>query len=304
MLSIGLKIAPIFLLILMGYTFRRINFPGQGFWRPAENLAYYVLLPSLIIANLAKADLTSLPVKDIGVTIVAIACTLTLFVIMLRPLFRMSGPSFTSVLQGAIRINAYIAFAIANLLYGSEGIVLCALFVAIMMPVVNVICIAALALSIKTGPTDWLSIPKQIIQNPIIIACAIGWMINGYSISLPYVVIELLSILARAALPLALLTVGAGLVIALSGARYLGLITACTLKLIAMPLAAAIIMGFTGLTGVTSATVMLFAACPASPASYILARQLGGDAPLMAAILTAETLLSILAIPVVIHWAT
>jgi len=61
-------------------------------------------------------------------------------------------------------------------------------------------------------------------------------------------------------------------------------------------------MIFIGLSGLTFVIVMLFAACPASPASYILARQLGGDASLMAGILTAETLLSAVAIPIVLSW--
>ena len=71
-----------------------------------------------------------------------------------------------------------------------------------------------------------------------------------------------------------------------------------------MPASAALIMSFTGLTGLTFVIVMLFATCPASPASYVLARQLGGDAPLMAAILTIQTLLSAIAIPIVLNWAT
>jgi len=303
MLAIALTIAPIFLLILLGYGFRRFGFPGEGFWRPAENLAYYILLPALIIGNLAKADLSVLPVGDIALTIVSIACASTLLVIILRPLIRIDGPAFTSVLQGAIRINAYVAFAVADLLYGPKGIVLCALFVAVMMPVVNVICIGALAAFAHTGKPNWANIPKQIVQNPIIMACVIGWIINALSIHLPAFAMELLSILARAALPVALLCVGAGLVLALGGSRYVALIFTCALKLVFMPVSAAIIMSFTGLTGLTFVIVMLFATCPASPASYVLARQLGGDAPLMAAILTTETLLSAIAIPIVLFWA-
>jgi predicted permease len=45
---------------------------------------------------------------------------------------------------------------------------------------------------------------------------------------------------------------------------------------------------------------MVFAAVPTATSAYILARQMGGDAELMAAIITAQTLLSMLTLPVVL----
>ena len=47
-------ILPIFLLILTGYVFKRYGFPGDGFWVPAEKLAYFVLLPVLIVLTAAR----------------------------------------------------------------------------------------------------------------------------------------------------------------------------------------------------------------------------------------------------------
>ena len=304
MSDIALTVAPIFLLILAGYGFCRFGFLKPSFWQPAENLAYYILLPALIIGKLSKADLTVLPVSNIAITIVVLILISTCFITILRPLFKMSGPAFTSVLQGSTRINAYIAFAVADLIYGPDGIILCALFVAIAMPVCNIICISALAFYAHSDGPKWANVPKEIARNPIILACIIGWVINIVSLPLPNVAIEFLNILDRAALPLALLCVGAGLVAGFSYSMYKTLFITCILKLIFMPVSAALIMSFTGLTGLTFVIVMLFATCPASPASYVLARQLGGDAPLMAAILTIQTLLSAIAIPIVLNWAT
>jgi predicted permease len=50
------------------------------------------------------------------------------------------------------------------------------------------------------------------------------------------------------------------------------------------------------------AVALLFAATPASPASYVLARQLGGDAGLMAGIITVETALSVLTMSAILIW--
>ncbi len=73
MLAIAATIAPIFLLILLGFVFKRTGFPGDGFWGPAEKMAYYVFLPALIIRNLAGADLSALPIGRVGLAIASIA---------------------------------------------------------------------------------------------------------------------------------------------------------------------------------------------------------------------------------------
>lgn len=53
-----------------------------------------------------------------------------------------------------------------------------------------------------------------------------------------------------------------------------------------------------GLSGAALAAVIICLAVPSASASYILARQMGGDAPLMAAILTAQTVLSFATMPI------
>ena len=51
-----------------------------------------------------------------------------------------------------------------------------------------------------------------------------------------------------------------------------------------------------------SCGVVLWAALPTSAASYILARQLGGDAPLMAAGITATTVVAAFTMPLMLGW--
>ena len=52
-----------------------------------------------------------------------------------------------------------------------------------------------------------------------------------------------------------------------------------------------------GLHGPVAATALLVHAMPTASPSYILARQLGGDAPLMAGIVAVQTVLAAVAIP-------
>ncbi|HJW79144.1 MAG TPA: AEC family transporter, partial [Beijerinckiaceae bacterium] len=53
-----------------------------------------------------------------------------------------------------------------------------------------------------------------------------------------------------------------------------------------------------GLSGDAALVAMLFQSLPTASSAYILARHLGGDAPLMAGIIALQTVVAALAIPV------
>ena len=68
-------------------------------------------------------------------------------------------------------------------------------------------------------------------------------------------------------------------------------------KFVLLPaLTALACLGF-GVGGVPAEVAVLFAALPTASSSYIMSRQLGGDAPLMAGITTLQTLLAALTLP-------
>src|SRR5258705_10767500 len=105
--------------------------------------------------------------------------------------------------------------------------------------------------------------------------------------------------LGPSSLAVGLLIVGAGLrPRELVHLRAATLIT-CALKLIVMPAIAIGLARAAGLSG-ANLTVACCASVPAASNAYILARQMGGDAPLMAQILTVETVLAIVTIPIAI----
>ena len=113
----------------------------------------------------------------------------------------------------------------------------------------------------------------------------------------------MLEILGRAALPIGLLAVGGGLDFAAVRANA-GTVGAATgLKLLVMPAMTAATLWAFGVEGMTAAVALLFNASPTASSSYILARQLGGDARLMAGIFTLQTAASMVTLPVVLTLA-
>ena len=75
---------------------------------------------------------------------------------------------------------------------------------------------------------------------------------------------------------------------------------ASAFKLILLPLLTLALCLFTGLTGKAASIAILFQALPTASSSYVMARQMGGNAPLMATIIAAQTLLAMLALPLIL----
>jgi len=200
------------------------------------------------------------------------------------------GQTFTTLLQGSIRSNVYIGLAAATGLFGAEGTALGAVAVACMTPLVNFLSVVALARfgqsERKPGLRD---VAKAVISNPIILAVLCGFGLNLAGIELPRLATETVRILGAPALPLALLTVGAGLDFAT--ARHAGrqVLASSAIKLLAMPLIAWALCLAMGVD-----------ATPTATSDYIMARKLGGDARLMAAIISAQTVAAAIALPAVL----
>lgn len=300
MWPIVLAIAPVFLLIFLGYAIRAWHLLTDGFWEPAERLIYFVLFPSLLVATLASAELADLDIAPMAGALVAAIAVITAVLFLLRPLLRVSGPAFTSVFQGVTRQNTYIGLAVALAVFAEQGLAAAAVAVAVIVPLVNLLSVAVLARFGAGGQTSWLGAAQQVARNPLIIACAIGIVLNVSGIGLPPIIGPLLHILGRAALPLGLMAVGAGL--DLTAARTIGppVAVAVGLRLIALPAITALACQALDVGTVATFVAILFNATPTSSSAFILARLMGGDARLMAGIITVQTALSLITLPLVL----
>ncbi len=295
-------LGPVFLVILLGVGLVRVGFPGEGFWPLAERFTYFVLFPALLVQKLATASFGGMPFGAIGLTVAALLGVVTAALLAAAPYISRNGPEFTSVYQGAIRFNTYVGLAAAVQLHGSEGLTAAAVAIAFLIPLVNVLCVAVFALKVGRAGRRVRTALLQIARNPLVVACAAGIGLNLTGVGLPGWSGSVLTILGQAALPLGLLAVGAGLRLEAlrSGTRALAVSTA--FKLVVMPGLAAVIGLFFGLTGTALHVVCLFAGLPTASSAYILARELGGDAPLMASLVSAQTLIAMVVLPLTMGW--
>lgn len=307
MFPIIASLTPVFLIIVLGAWLKAMPLMEDAGWRGLERATYYVFFPAMIIMTMAKADLRSVPVIAMGLALIGGILAMTAILMALRPLlarsFGMDGPAFTSVFQGATRWNSFVAIATAGALFGQMGLTLTAISVAAMIPLLNVLAVVMLQHYAQDKPIVLGPTLKAIVTNPFIWSSAIGIAINAVGLPLPTIAMRFGDILGAAALGTGLLLVGAGLdVSAALRPRALTWVTTA-LKLLLMPAMAAGIALALGVGGVPLQVAILSAGMPTASGSYILARQMGGDAPLMAEILTVQTLIAVVTIPIILALA-
>lgn len=297
MLQVLLAIWPLFALIVAGHLMRRWNFPSEGFWPGAERLNYFILFPALLIASLAGAPLTDPAIPRLALAVFSGLGIGWIALLLLRRLCKWEAARFGVYTQAQLRFNTYLGLAIVGNLFGAEGLGIAAVLLALMVPAVNVLSVWALTaergVSLRT-----LLLP--ILKNPLILGCVAGALVNLSGIGLPGGSDRLMNLMAAASLPLGLLCVGAALQPRELRAQLGPLAWNSTARLLVMPLLAWGITRYLGLPPMESAVVVVFFAIPAATASYVLTRQLGGDAPLMAGVLTLQTLLAIASMPLIL----
>lgn len=297
--SIGTIVAalvPIFVLIALGHVLYRFRFPGESFWPQLERLVYYVFLPALLVEKLGSAPLDPARIAPVALAVVLTLAAISVVVLVLRRAMPVDGPAFTSVYQGAIRFNTYLGLAVAMAVYGAVGVATAALALAFFIPLVNVLSVAVLT-RYAGSQASARTVLLGIVKNPLIIACVIGIVLNGSGVGLPFDG-SVLNIIGRAALPLGLMTVGAGLRLKMDWGQGAAIAWSSVFKLVAMPLLAFAAARLVGLTTLEMQMLVLFAALPTATSAYILARLLGGDHTLVASILTVQTLLSVVTLSV------
>ncbi|MGB3814755.1 MAG: AEC family transporter [Shinella sp.] len=302
MLTIFESILPVFLLVVLGALLKRWPVIDRNMWGGLEQLGFYVLFPSLLFTTLANAEFSGMAAGDIAIGSIGSVTFIALVLALSWPLFRSAGvsaPAYTSVFQTSTRWNAFIALAIAEKLYGPQSLALVALVATLIIIPINLYNIGILVW-FGGGTRNLKTFAHKIVSNPLIIGSVLGVAVNLLDIPIYKPLMQAADLVAGTSLSLGLIMVGAGL--KLSDAlkpRPLALLPV-GLKLLVMPLVMTTAAYALGMRGEPLLAIAMGASVPTAMNGYVLAKQLGGDAPLYAAVATLQTIASFFTIPMVL----
>ena len=290
-MSTAWLLLPDFLLIVLGWLICHRTSLDRRVWDAVERLVYYLLFPVLLFNSIVKSPLqwaTTLHMAAGGVGTVCVGVALA------YALGRWPGVDarlHASGAQVAFRFNSYVALALAERLAGASGVAWIALLVALCVPVCNVAAVWPLA---RHGGHSYL---REIVRNPLIVSTLAGLLANLAGLRFPDPIAVTLQRIGGAALPLGLMTVGAGL--QLGGLAAAPRLAAAVLAIrhAVLPAVAIGLSSALSLAPSQRLVVVAFAALPTASSCYVLAARMGGDAPFTAGLVTVSTLLGMLGIP-------
>lgn len=303
MMTILGALLPIFLIIGLGAALKRADIVPDAAWAGMERVTYFIFFPAFLFHALSDAHFAGFHVWPLAFALLSgIGVMATVLMLLHRPL-GITGQEYSSVYQGAIRWNAFVAVAVLQGLFGAVGTTLAAVAFAAIVPVVNTLCVIILTRHASPG-TSTAMVIKSVARNPLVLACAAGIAAQLIGLHLPGPIDTTIKLLADASVTLGLFTVGAGLDFGSlkDHPRLLGITG--VLKLFVMPL---LMTGFCilyGVHGPARAVAVVAGAVPTATNAYILARQLGGHAPLMANIVTSTTIAALFTMPFMVWLLT
>lgn len=302
MLAAFESILPIFLLILGGNLLRRLPVIDSGAWLGLEQIGYWFLYPALIFVTIYNADFGQLELNALTLALATALAVMVALTCGLWPLLDRSGlarkSEFSSIFQTAVRWNSFMALAIAQKIFPPAGTAVVALVMAIIIIPLNLMTVFLVS-RFADRATNWRKIGRDMAINPMILGSLAGILFRFLPFQLYGPLNQTLGLIGSAALGMGLLAIGASLRLGDLRPRV-ALLLPVTLKLLLFP---ALLVGTAVAFGITGSQLSYLALCAAVPTAmngYLLARQLGGDAELYAAVTTVQTAASFLTIPAVL----
>ncbi|UVC11379.1 AEC family transporter [Rhizobium sp. TH2] len=296
------SILPIFLIVVSGIVLKRLPLFDKGLWNGLEQLGFYVLFPCYLFVTLATADYSDIDILPVSVVYLGAVLLMASLLMAAWPLFRARGvgaPQFTSVFQTATRWNGFVALAIAERIADRPGVAMVAFLMGAIIIPINFINIGLL-IWFGGGKKDFLTVLFKLVTNPLVFSSLLGVLAAALGIHIYAPVLNALDLLARCALGLGLLIVGAGLQVSDALKPRPVTLIPVFLKLLAFPALVVVLGLIAGLDHTTIQLLGLAASVPTAMNGYLLAKQMGGDAPLYAAISTIQTAAAFITMPLVL----
>ena len=300
LLSILTAILPIFAVIVLGHLLRRGGIPNTAFWDQNDKLVYWVLMPALLFTQCSTAEISADLLSSYAVVILSGFAAALAFGLGSARLAGLGDGPTGAVMQCSARHNIFISLSVAGTVFGAEGLALASLGAAILIPVTN-ICVVPLLIWLHRHDAEGgvaRAIARDLSRNPLLLAVGTGAAWNALGIGEVPILHDTTSIIGAAALPIVLMCIGANLRVRAMQASALPLVLSVIGKFVVFPLVTTGLALWLDLSRQETLVALLFAAAPVATAAYAQAKQMGGDAPLTAAMTTIQTGMALITLPV------
>lgn len=216
MLSIFLAVLPVFILIAVGYGAVRLNYVPDTVGDALNSFAVKVAVPVLLFRAMLNLDFAAAfsPPALVGFYTGAFCC-FVLGIVLARKIFKRRPGEAVSVGFAATFSNSVLlGLAIIERSFGSDALTPAFGIIAFHAPSVYILGMVTMELMRRDGKSlgsTLVTAGKSILANSLMIAILIGAAFNLVGIILPEPVMSAVDMIATAAIPVALVGIGAAM---------------------------------------------------------------------------------------------
>ena len=285
--------APVFSMLFLGVALKRFGLIDTGFINTASTLVFRGTLPTLLFLGIIKADLST--ALQPALLLYFVLATLGCFLLAWGwSVLRCPEADRGIYTQGAFRgNNGIVGLALATSMYGDYGLSVGAVLGGVVILSYNVLSAIILAMYSPQAKTDVWSLSKSIATNPLIVGVLLAIPFAAWQIPLPTWLLTSSGYFAQMSLPLALICIGATLTLDSLRQGSGVAVSSSLMKVFWLPLLATLGAGFCGFRGADLGILFLYFVSPTAAASFVMAKAVGGNAQLAAAIIVITTLASV-----------
>lgn len=287
---------PIFLVMVIGYILKQIGMLNDNFVTVANKFNFKVTLPFMLFKDIAGVDIKA--VFDIKyVLFCAIVSTICFWVVWGTAKLLVRDKTIRGAfVQSSFRGSAAVmGLAFIQNIYGSSA--MGPLMIVSAVPLYNIFSVIVLTFEANdsTGIDKKAKIRQagiNICKNPIILSILAGLIVGLLEIQFPTLVNKTVSNVAQMAIPLALITIGAGFEGRKALAKIAPTMAASMIKLVLQPLVFLPVAAWMGFSGEKMIAILIMLASPTTPSCYIMAKSMNNDEVLTASVIVTTTLMA------------
>ncbi|MEI7542828.1 MAG: AEC family transporter [bacterium] len=288
------SIVPVFLIVAMGYFFRKTKIIDDAVEKFLNNIAYYLLLPAMIFISIYKSPFET--IVNIRMVVGIYAGAFIVFIIAAVIALAYPKEKRAGFVLPTFRTNiAYIGFPLILHAYGQLALAEISVLTGFIAPVTITFSIIYLKILYRDKDKNTKGIVYHVFTDPLVISSIVGIAFSYFKIRLPQFAVNTVDLISSMGSPLMLIAVGAGLKISTINKDKMLVVISSALKLIIQPAISFFIFTYLiPLTGLEFKVAVMTFSFPSALSTYIMVKQYKGDGELTAAIIMATTLLSIL----------
>ncbi len=278
--------APVFLLAAIGFVWVKLGFEYRVQF--VTRLAMTLAVPCLIFVALMRTEVAPEALAALSLASLAAYAVVMIASFLLVKALGLDVPTFVAPL--AFGNTGNLGLPLALFAFGAEGLGYAVVVFAVM---------AILSFTIGIWMVSGGGSLKRVVQEPLVAATLLGALFLWQDWQTPVFLTNALELIGQMAIPLMLITLGVAVARLETKAMGQALALSLVKVLICVGAAYGAAVLF-NLEPVAAAVLIVQVATPVAVTSYLLAEKYGNDAQPVAGLVVASTLLSVVALPLIL----